>query len=113
MFSSLFIMKNRYQSLFKRVPVELLFWVGALTLLFLLDPKGPQSLDLCLFRFIGFDSCPGCGLGRSISFLMHGEPMLSLSAHVLGPFAFVVISSRVFTLTKQFLTIHRKEHLHA
>ncbi len=39
--------------------------------------------------------------------------MLSLSAHVLGPFAFVVISSRVFTLTKQFLTIHRKEHLHA
>ena len=90
-----------------------MFWIGGLALLSFLDPARSPTFDLCLYKFIGVDFCPGCGLGRSVSFLMHGEPVQSLNAHVLGPFALIVIIFRIIVLTKNSLTIHRREHSHA
>ena len=106
-------MKNRHPLFPSIVPLELTFWIGGLAVLFFLDPIGSPPFDLCLHKFIGLDFCPGCGLGRSVSFLLHGDPVQSLSTHLLGPFALIVIVYRIIVLTKNSLTIHRKEHSHA
>jgi hypothetical protein len=101
------------EPLFRSIPLELLFWTGGILVLALLDPTGPQRLNLCLFRQLGIDFCPGCGLGQSISFLLHGDPGQSVQAHFLGPVAFTIIVGRIFVLTKNSFTIHRKEQPHA
>lgn len=47
---------------------------------------------------MGFQFCPGCGLGHSISYLFHGQVQDSLNAHPLGILALPVISFRIFKL---------------
>ncbi|MFD1628902.1 DUF2752 domain-containing protein [Pseudopedobacter beijingensis] len=60
-----------------------------------------EHISLCPIHQLGFSFCPGCGLGRSIHYLMHGQWSLSWKMHPLGFFAFFVIISRICTLTKK------------
>jgi hypothetical protein len=57
-----------------------LTWTLALIALYFMG-EGPS---LCLFKWIGFDHCPGCGLGRSVHLLLHGSFTESFNAHLLG-----------------------------
>ena len=106
-------MNLRFRSKTIPIPLELLFWLSGLLVLGILDPFSQSLPDLCLSSLAGFDGCPGCGLGRSISFLLHGEPIRSFEAHILGPIALLIITHRIATLTKSTITIQRKEHSHA
>ena len=45
-------------------------------------------------RLLGVD-CPGCGLTRSVIYLMHGRWAESLEIHRLGWFVFLIIVSQV------------------
>jgi hypothetical protein len=47
----------------------------------------------------------GCGLGRSISFIYHGDLMHSLEAHPLGLLALIVIGVRIIQLSKKYFKI--------
>jgi hypothetical protein len=88
------------QSLLKRVPLEAYFWGIGLVSLFFLDPYSAGHFTLCPLRLAGFDWCPGCGLGRSISFLFSGDFPRSFEAHPLGIFALTILLFRIFTLLK-------------
>jgi len=76
------------------------FSVGLL-LLALMDPNTTSGPGLCLLENMGFSYCPGDGLGHSISFIFRGEFDNALEANMLGPFAFIILSGRIFYLISQ------------
>lgn len=80
---------------------ELIFWIAAIVYLFIIDPH-QQHFTLCPLCNLGFEYCPGCGLGRSCAQALHGNFIQSLQMHPFGIFALFVISHRIFTLISDF-----------
>ncbi len=73
---------------------EGVIWLAALLYLALMDPSAPPGFSLCLVSHLGVP-CPGCGIGRSISFALHGDFAASWAAHPLGIFALAVLLQRL------------------
>ena len=82
----------------RRIPLEAYLWIAALTYLMFIDPLQTQHFSLCPFNNIGIDFCPGCGLGKSISFIYHFDFMNSIKTHPLGIAALIIILYRIVTL---------------
>jgi hypothetical protein len=80
--------------------LEAVLWTSALVWLALMDPAGGSHVSLCPLSALGFDWCPGCGLGRAVSCVLHGDLAGSLHHHFLGIPAVIVLVSRVVVLTK-------------
>lgn len=94
-----------------KLPVELLFFLTALIGLYFLDSSTSHH-SLCPLAAMGLDFCPGCGIGRSIHYFMHGNFKASLEMHPFGFFAFGVIIHRIYTLTKKTLNYFPKNQNH-
>src|SRR5690606_41481389 len=62
---------------FRYVPPEALFWAVALIALAFYQPAAQNHFTLCPLSNLGFDFCPGCGLGKSIAWLFKGEILRS------------------------------------
>ncbi|HLG35783.1 MAG TPA: DUF2752 domain-containing protein [Bacteroidia bacterium] len=60
-----------------------LLWVLALLFLFFMDTS-ENAFSFCVFKMMGFNSCFGCGIGRSIHHALHFDFGLSVKEHVLG-----------------------------
>ena len=91
-----------------RLDPELLMWVSGLLYLALIDPGSEGHLSLCIFRAVGFEYCPGCGLGKSISYLFHGDFSRSFGLHPLGSVAVIILAGRIGSLIRK----HRSTGLH-
>jgi hypothetical protein len=78
--------------------LEALMWLAGLVYLVLINPYSADHLNLCAFNAIGIDSCPGCGLGKSISMIFHGDITHSFESHPLGIIALLIITFRIVTL---------------
>jgi hypothetical protein len=50
---------------------------------------------------MGISWCPGCGIGHSIAYLLHGDVIKSFHTHFLGTFALLVIVYRIVQLIKK------------
>ncbi len=85
----------------KQIEWETVLWLSGLLYLFFINPYNEQSFSLCLFHNLGIDFCPGCGIGRSISFIYHLDFLNSFNAHPLGLIAFMLIIHRIITLLKK------------
>ncbi|MDQ6889071.1 MAG: DUF2752 domain-containing protein [Bacteroidota bacterium] len=85
--------------LFKRY-FELSFWLSSLFLLAFMNPGTDPHYSFCLLKLIGIKICPGCGLGHSIHYLLHGDFSRSFAAHPLGSFALIVILRRIIKLAQ-------------
>ena len=72
-----------------------------LIILFFSYPADHGHFTLCIFHHLGFESCPGCGIGRSIGSLMHGDLHSSLANHKLGIIALPFIIARIIQLSIQ------------
>ncbi len=84
----------------KSIPLELFFWVTALVLL-ATNNVHEHHFTLCPLANLGFEHwCPGCGLGRSISHILHGEFVLSFREHWFGFPALLIILYRIYRLIK-------------
>jgi hypothetical protein len=94
----------------KTFPVEALIWAASLFILAFHNPEGGMHFSICPLSNLGFDFCPGCGLGRSISFLFRGQIKQSFAAHPLGIFAVIVLSYRIFRLTQNYLNLYGKSN---
>lgn len=77
--------------------LELIFFVTALLYLYFLPFNG-SGFSFCILDNLGFKYCPGCGLGSSISEVMHFNIKESFHTHPLGLFAFFVILFRILQL---------------
>ena len=93
----------------KPIPVEAIVWTTGLALLACMD-IGTDHFSLCPLKNAGLDLCPGCGLGKSISLLFHGQLYDSLRAHPLGIFAVPVLSFRIVNLTKLYFRNYGKSY---
>lgn len=82
------------------IPIELMCWISALVLLATANPHA-HHFTLCPLANLGITWCPGCGLGRSISSLFHGDLSASLTHHWFGIPALILICHRIYQLTKQ------------
>lgn len=90
----------------KRLPFELIFWITALLLLATAnvhDHGAGYHFTLCPLANIGFTWCPGCGIGRSIAYLLQGNFEESFKQHWFGVPALLILSSRILTLIKMNL----------
>jgi hypothetical protein len=84
----------------RRINLEALVWIVGLLFLAFTHPDSSSHSSLCIFKNMGFKYCPGCGLGHSISYFLHGDVTRSLQTHPLGIFATVILVSRIFSLLK-------------
>lgn len=91
------------RSIIKIIEWEAIFWTAGLIYLFFVNPYQAQHFTLCPFHNLGITFCPGCGLGRSISFFYHADFFHSLKTHPLGIAAFILISFRIFKLSKNMI----------
>jgi hypothetical protein len=96
-----------FLTLFKKLSLELFFWTAGLLCLALINPAA-DHFSLCVLKSLGFEHCPGCGLGAAISYLFHGEIAQSLASHPLGLFALITIAHRIITLTRPFARSPRR-----
>src|SRR5215217_1603038 len=82
---------------------ELIIWVLALVMLGVATPMEHGHLhhfSLCPLASVGIEWCPGCGLGRSVTQLMHGNFAESWKYHWLGLPALLMIVYRIVELIK-------------
>ncbi len=91
-------MKSDFKKFFGLFNPEALIWISGLILLALLKVDNSSHFTICPFKNIGIDFCPGCGLGKSIHYLLHLKIEQSLNAHPLGLFAFAVLVRRIYGL---------------
>ncbi|TAJ14182.1 DUF2752 domain-containing protein [Marinilabiliaceae bacterium JC017] len=89
----------RYQ--FKKNHLEAWFWLVALISLAFTTPGQEPHFTLCPIKNLGFDFCPGCGLGHAIMFLFHGQLANSWAAHPLGIPAVIILLWRSISLLKR------------
>jgi hypothetical protein len=90
--------KDTYSLILFRVPLEALIWMTGLFLLALYDPAQQEHLSICVFHHLGFKYCPGCGLGRSISYFLHADVNRSFEAHPFGIPAVAILGYRIIRL---------------
>ena len=88
------VLKSNRKKIWLLQHLELLFWVAAIFLLFFMNTNATEP-SLCIFRFIGFNSCPGCGLGHSIHHALHLNFVRSFDEHKLGIPALLIIMFRI------------------
>lgn len=98
---------QKIKSILKIVEWEAVFWLSGLIYLLFINPYQIQHFTLCPFHNLGISLCPGCGLGRSISFFYHGDILHSIKTHPLGIIAFILIAARIIKL---FTRIHNNYH---
>ena len=77
---------------------EWLFWITALVLLFFMQAD-TSSPSLCIFKWLNIDHCPGCGLGHSIHYALHGQFAVSFKYHPMGIAAVLIILNRIKQLS--------------
>lgn len=87
----------------KKIPIELMVWTGALLFLACTKTSGMSHSSLCPLQLLGFDWCPGCGLGRSIRYMLHGDPIRSFGQHWFGIPALFILIYRIIHLLNNFL----------
>lgn len=78
--------------------MEAVVWTAGLVALACTNPDQEGLFSLCVFKWLGFSFCPGCGLGHAVAYLFHGELIHSFQAHPLGPFAVPVLVGRIVSL---------------
>ena len=61
-------------------------------------PSGGLGVPLCMFKRVFSLPCPGCGLTRSVSSVLHGDFLKSWSYHPLGIFFVAATLLFVFNL---------------
>jgi hypothetical protein len=103
---------KKIKSVLKIVEWEAVLWMTGFIYLIFINPYQVQHFTLCPFHNLGITFCPGCGLGRSISFFYHGDILHSLKTHPLGIIAFILINVRIIKLfIRMFNNYHKSNEV--
>ena len=90
----------KIKKLWSVIGFEALVWILGLAYLLLIHSPGETHFSICPLSNLGFDFCPGCGLGNSISYIFKGDFIASFQSHPLGIFALIIITFRIITIIK-------------
>lgn len=87
---------------------ETVIWITGLLYLAFISSLDQTHFTICPIKNLGFEFCPGCGLGHSITQLFHGNFVQSFHTHPLGFFALIIIIHRIYTLLKTNIINYKK-----
>lgn len=90
---------NKLNILVRNLNIELIFWLAGLLYLAFSPLNSESHFTICPLNNLGFDYCPGCGLGRSIIYIFHLNIIESVSIHPLGVPALIIIIFRISELS--------------
>ena len=89
---------NKIFNLIKSIGLEGFIWIASLFYLaFFINPY-EAHFTICPLSNLGFEHCPGCGLGNSIALIFRGQFAQSFESHILGIPALLIIFHRIFSL---------------
>lgn len=83
--------------------LEALIWLTAIVLFASVPVHSGEHFTVCPLSLAGFEHCPGCGLGRSLILLLHGQITESLQMHPLSIFALAVLIFRIVAVFRNYL----------
>jgi len=82
--------------------LEAFVWMTAI-LFFALSPVHAGShITICPLSLAGFDYCPGCGLGRAMILVLHGNVIESINMHPLAIPALIFLVTRIVIVFKNY-----------
>lgn len=82
------------------IGLEGFIWIAALFYFALIINPFETHFTICPLANAGFQHCPGCGLGNSISLFFHGHFTESFNTHILGMPALIIIFHRIYSVIK-------------
>ena len=88
-------------------------WIALTTgliLMFLIDPAS-QAPTLCPLDRLGFEYCPGTGLGTSVAYAARGELVSSFESHPAGIPAIIIMVLRIGSIFHRNYQISKTEDL--
>jgi len=91
---------QQIKKLWSLIGFEALVWILGLAYLLIIHSTGETHFTVCPLSNLGFEFCPGCGLGNSISYIFKGDLITSFHSHPLGIFALLIISFRIINIIK-------------
>jgi len=91
---------NKLKKIWLLIGFEASVWISGLVYLLLFHAPGEAHFTICPLSNLGFEFCPGCGLGNSISYIFKGDFIASIHSHPLGIFALIIITLRIITIIK-------------
>jgi hypothetical protein len=100
------ILLEKIHRIWRIVGLEAFIWIAGLIFLAFIPASDSTHFTICPLNNLGFDFCPGCGLGNSISLLFSGDILASIHSHPLGIFALIIILTRIISLIKN----NRRKH---
>jgi len=89
-----------------RTHTECIFWLIALLGLYL-NIYLESDVSLCPIKYIAGFPCPGCGIGHAIGYALHLDFEASLSHHILGIPATLILLMRILQLSGILLYFRR------
>lgn len=98
----------KLSDVYKLLSLEGIIWIVSLIYLASFTESNQQHFTICPLSNLGFEHCPGCGLGKSISMILHGNIFESFDFHLLGIPALIIILFRISQLIKINYLIHFK-----
>jgi len=88
--------------------LEAFIWIAAIVYFALSPLPSGQHFTICPLSLAGFEHCPGCGLGRAIILLLHGQVSESIHMHPLAIPAVALFTSRIIIVFKNYFN-YRKQ----
>ena len=82
------------------IGLEGFIWIAALFYFAFFVNPFETHFTICPLSNAGFENCPGCGLGNSISLFFHGYFTESFNTHILGIPALLIILHRIYSIIK-------------
>lgn len=95
-------------SVYKLFGFEGIVWTSSLIFLAFINDPHQSHFTICPLANAGFEYCPGCGLGNSVSLILHGHIPDSVDVHLLGIPALIIILFRIIQLIRINYHIHFK-----
>ncbi|WP_290664271.1 DUF2752 domain-containing protein [Ignavibacterium sp.] len=102
------LLKNRIILFYKLLSLEGIIWTVSLIYLASTSNYSESHFTICPLSNLGLENCPGCGLGRSVSMVLHGHLFESFDFHWLGIPALVIILSRLLQLIRNNFNLYFK-----
>lgn len=93
---------------YKLFGFEGIVWACSLIFLAFINDPNQSHFTICPFANAGLDYCFGCGLGNSVSLILHGNIPNSFDVHLLGIPALIIILFRIIQLIRINYHIHFK-----
>ena len=83
--------------------LEAFIWLSAIIYFAASPLPSGAHFTICPLSLAGFQHCPGCGLGRALILLLHGQVSESISMHPLAIPALALFATRIVIVFNNYL----------